>query len=63
MTPPLEPSAVRRGRFLWMDKTSREKYLADLTRRIANGHFFSDAILTRVVDELAPVLSDAVDGD
>lgn len=56
--PPLEPSKVRKGRFLWMDAVSRSDYLSVLTKRIAQGYFFSDAVLSEIVDEIAPIIEE-----
>jgi hypothetical protein len=49
---------VRRGQFLWREESEREEYLAKLNRRIAAGFYTSDRIISKVVEELAPVFSD-----
>jgi hypothetical protein len=56
-------TAIRKGRFLWMDESSRKSYIEALNRKIAEGYFFSDTILTKVVDDLAPIMGEAVDND
>jgi hypothetical protein len=49
---------IRRGQFLWREESERNKYLAKLSRRIASGYYSSDKVISKVVEELAPVFSD-----
>jgi len=58
-----ESPNIRTGRFLWMDEKSRKRYLAALNKKIAEGFFSSDIIITRLVDEMAPVFNDFLDSD
>lgn len=58
MEPNRENPAIRKGRFLWRDDVSRERYLLALTRRIKNGYYSSEKVLWGVVEELAPVFFD-----
>ncbi len=34
-----------------------------LKKRIEEGYYFSDKVITRIVDEIAPVLNDCLDRD
>ena len=51
------------GRFLWMDEKAKKRYLSELQRKIGEGYFSSEQILVKIVDEMAPVFSDYIDGD
>jgi hypothetical protein len=53
----------RAGRFLWMDEKARKRYLAVLNKKIAKGYFSSDPILSKLVEDMAPVFNDFLDGD
>jgi hypothetical protein len=59
---PVSPN-IRNGRFLWMDEKEQKRYLAVLNKKITEGFFASDQILSRLVDEMAPVFNDFLDGD
>ena len=52
------PSNVRQGRFLWMSDTAQHDYLATLKRKISEGYFFSEAILSRIAEDLAPMYAE-----
>jgi len=56
-------SKIRMGRFLWLDEKAQKSYLLGLNKKIAEGYFTSDQILTRIVDEMAPVFNDSVEDD
>jgi hypothetical protein len=43
-----------------MDEKSRNKYLSVLSKKISEGYFSSEMILTKVVDEIAPVFDDSI---
>ena len=58
-----EPSKVRQGRFLWMDEEDRHRYISDLKEKIARGYYFSDTILGKVVEEIAPVIDESIEGE
>ncbi len=60
--PPKNP-ALRQGQFLWMDESTKRDYISRLKRRIEDGYYFSDKVITRIVDEIAPVLNDTIDHD
>lgn len=51
---------VRKGQFLWMGQPSQKNYLKNLKKKIASGFFNSDCVIAEIVDEIAPVLEDAV---
>jgi hypothetical protein len=46
-----------------MDEKSRKSYLSKLAKKISEGYFYSETILSKVVDELAPVFDDTVSYD
>ena len=56
-------TALRKGRFLWMDDQSRKQYLARLKQQISSGYFSSEKIIASVVDKIAPTLNDTLDKD
>jgi hypothetical protein len=60
-SPPLEPSNVRKGRFLWMTEDEQSAYLTTLRGKIADGYFFTDRVLSEVVSEIAPILREVAD--
>ena len=53
---------IRKGRFMWMEPDDQKMYINTLKSRIAEGYYFSETILTKVADELTPVLSE-ISGD
>lgn len=57
------PTAVRKGRFLWLEPESRNSYINGLKSRIADGFYFGDTIIACIVDELAPVLNEVAERD
>jgi hypothetical protein len=60
--PPSNPS-IRQGRFQWMDDSAKNKYISVIKKRIADGYYFSEKVITQVVDEIAPVVNDTVEQD
>ena len=58
MPPRNESTHVRKGRFLWMESDAQTRYLCDLKKRIHAGHYFSDQILSKIVEDIAPVFED-----
>lgn len=58
--PAPEPSKIRKGRFLWMDDEPQKEFVDTLKQKISSGFFASDQVLECIVDEMAPVLHDAV---
>lgn len=61
-TPSRNPS-IRRGRFQWMDDAAKKKYLSIIKQRISDGYYFSEKVMTQVVEEIAPVINDTVEQD
>ena len=59
----VSPSNVRQGRFLWIAENLRSDYLAALCKKISDGYYFSDPILSRIAEDLAPVYADAASND
>lgn len=53
-------NSSKRGRFLWMESSAKEEYIASLKKKIESGYYFSESILVKIVDELAPVISETV---
>jgi hypothetical protein len=52
----------RLGKFLWLEsKEEQSEYLAQLREKIESGFYTSESVLSSLVDEIAPTLSDAVD--
>jgi hypothetical protein len=60
---PERPTKTRQGRFLWMPENNRTDYLVLLRRKIEQGYFFTEPVLTRLVEELAPTYSESVNDD
>jgi hypothetical protein len=52
------PSNIRQGRFLWMSETAQRDYLVSLKQKIGEGYFFSDSILSKLADDLAPMYAE-----
>ena len=59
-TPSRNPS-IRQGRFQWMDDTAKKKYISIIKKRISDGYYFSEKVISQVVDEIAPVINDTVE--
>jgi hypothetical protein len=49
-----------KGQFLWMEQTDRECYISTLKNKIAEGYYYSESIISKIVEELAPVIADTV---
>lgn len=60
---PIDSPNIRKGRFLWMDPDTQNRYLLQLRQKIKAGYFHSEDILDRVVEEIAPAINDSVDRD
>ena len=56
-------NGVRKGRFLWMNTEDQDRYLSELTNRIASDFYFSDQVMSKIVDDLAPVFCDSADAE
>lgn len=52
---------IRTGRFLCLAEKEQQKYLKDLKERIKKGYFFNDAVVSKIVDEIAPVINESID--
>ncbi|HEX2957578.1 MAG TPA: hypothetical protein VHO70_12145 [Chitinispirillaceae bacterium] len=52
--------SARKGRFLWMESKAREEFMTLLKQRIESGYYFSESILAKIVDELAPIMAETV---
>lgn len=55
--------SIKQGRFQWMDETAKKKFISIIKKRIADGYYFSEKVVTQVVDEIAPVINDTVEQD
>ena len=53
--------AIRQGQFLWMDSECKENYLKNLKQKISDGFYFSDRVISKIVEEIAPALEDTVE--
>jgi hypothetical protein len=60
---PERSTSMRQGRFLWMPEGTRSEYLVSLHRKIEEGYFFSEKILSCIVEELAPAYSDSINDE
>ncbi len=54
---------LRKGKFLSLDTPARKAYLEELRERICEGYYFTDCILSRVAEELTPILAEVVGAD
>ncbi|MBN1984124.1 MAG: hypothetical protein JW795_21520 [Chitinivibrionales bacterium] len=54
-------SSLRQGKFQWMDEDSKQKYIEELKKKISDGYFYSERVIGKLVEELAPVFSDSVE--
>lgn len=63
MNTPLRNPALRRGQFIWMDEGPRKNYIDELKKKISNGFYSSDKVISKIVEEIAPVLNDTVNHD
>jgi hypothetical protein len=57
----IEPSKVRKGRFMWMEPPAQREYLQTLSKKISSGYFYSDKIITEIVEDIAPIIDDSLD--
>lgn len=55
--------SIRQGRFFGMDEDAKRKYISLIKKRIMDGYYFSEKVMTYVVDEIAPVLNETIDDD
>ena len=63
MEPRKDSPNIRTGRFLWMEEALKKAYLKDLRHRIEDGYFFRDGIVMKIVDDIAPVMNECIDGE
>lgn len=63
MNIPLRNPALRQGQFIWMEEGARNRYIADLKRKIKNGFYSSEKVLSKIVEEIAPVVDDTLEHD
>lgn len=52
---------IKKGQFLWKDELSKQKYLNSLKKKIAEGFYFSDKVISRVVEEIAPAFDEVIE--
>ncbi len=57
----LDSPNIRKGRFLWMERNERDLFINDLKIKIAQGYYYSDAIFSKIAEELTPVMADTID--
>jgi hypothetical protein len=58
MDMPLPSVGNRRGQFLWMEPTARSRYVENLKKKITEGYYYSDNVVSKVVEEIAPILDE-----
>ena len=63
MDAPQKNPAIRQGQFLGMDKPAQRNYLSSLKKKIEDGYYFSEKVISRIVEEIDPVMNDVVDHD
>lgn len=52
---------VRKGRFLWMESSERDRFVSDLKFKIAQGYYYSEIIFGKIAEDIAPVMAEAVE--
>ena len=52
---------IHKGQFLWRSPGEQGLYLKSLRKKISENYFFSETILSKIVEEIAPVIDDAVE--
>jgi hypothetical protein len=52
---------VRKGRFLWMESSERDRFVSDLKFKIDKGYYYSEVIFGKIAEDLAPVMAEAVE--
>lgn len=57
----MENANVRKGRFLWLEDPARKRYVEKLIRKIENGYFFSERVMSKIVDEIAPTFNEIIE--
>jgi len=50
-----------KGRFLWRDTKYQHCYVQELKQKISIGFFYSDEVLQKIVDQLAPAINESVE--
>ena len=54
-------SEVRRGQFIWRPAETRQKYVEKFKKRVKEGYYSSDKIITSITDKLAPAFDVEID--
>lgn len=49
-----------KGRFLHLNENAQREYIENIYRKIEDNYYFSDMIVWKIVEELAPVLGETV---
>lgn len=49
---------LRKGKFIWMEPSARICYVQSLKEKIRQGYYYSDIVVSKVVDEIAPILEE-----
>jgi hypothetical protein len=57
----LDSPNIRKGRFLWMEKSERDSFLCELNARIAQGYYYSDFVFSKIAEDLSQVMAETVD--
>jgi hypothetical protein len=51
-------TANRKGQFLWMEPSARTSYLQTLKKKISDGFYYSESVLSKVAEDLTPILEE-----
>jgi len=62
MPPIPENPNVRKGQFLWKEERERRQYIEMLSKKISSGFYFSDDVLSEIVNEIAPIFNEKLAG-
>jgi hypothetical protein len=62
-TEPNENPNIRKGKFLWLQDSARNRYLETISRKITEGFYFSENVISRIVDEIAPTFGEVMEQD
>ncbi len=56
-------SGIKKGRFIWREKDEQQAYIKDFENKIESRYYFSEEVLTGIVERIAPMIGEAMDPD
>lgn len=59
----LRNPALRQGQFIWMDEGPKNRYIEKLKKKINSGFYSSENVISKIVEEIAPVVNDTLEHD